>query len=264
MRASSRLLHASRANLSLRVCASSPSEIGRYGMGSRSYFHYSDVTTVLSRGLYVGVDPLEVVQSNDRNCGRDRGGWKCNVATPTKDPNHRACVQEARALFDCGVPDTDQLFASEGKGAAFRLPLRRANEVTKDGFGLDISPAAAEKFLESWVQKLANGKVLLFLTSVTRVSIWIWRAGEGKPSRLTCVSKSVQHRSRGSAFSRLPPTLPSAARESYEGLSKHVSGLNESERKQLSAIHFDQVVINVESSGQSTRTEWLVCQRFDA
>ena len=51
---------------------SSPSEIGRYGMGSRSYFHYADVIAVISRGKYVGLDPLMTVQSLGRG---SEGGW---------------------------------------------------------------------------------------------------------------------------------------------------------------------------------------------
>lgn len=40
-------------------------------MGSRSYFHYADVTAVISRGNYVGLDPLETVTSLERG----GGGW---------------------------------------------------------------------------------------------------------------------------------------------------------------------------------------------
>ena len=182
------------------------------------------------------------------------------MATPTKDPNHRACVQEACALFDCGVGHGSTLRVG-GQRRGLPLPLRRANEVTKD-LQPDISPAAAEKFLESWVHGSQTAKCSSSSSSVTRVSIWIWRAGEGKPSRLTCVSKSVQHRSRGSAPGRLPPTLPSAARESYEGLSKRVRPQRERAEAAL-GNPLRSGRINVESSGQSTRTEWLVCQRFD-
>ena len=36
-------------------------------MGSRSYFHYADITAVVSRGKYVGIDPLNVIRD---------GGWE--------------------------------------------------------------------------------------------------------------------------------------------------------------------------------------------
>ena len=36
-------------------------------MGSRSYFHYTDIIAVMSRGKYAGIDPLDVT-------ARD-GGW---------------------------------------------------------------------------------------------------------------------------------------------------------------------------------------------
>ena len=39
-------------------------------MGSRSYFHYADVTTVVSRGLYVGLDPVEAVTTFGREGNR--------------------------------------------------------------------------------------------------------------------------------------------------------------------------------------------------
>jgi hypothetical protein len=42
-------------------------------MGSRSFFHYGDVTAVLSRGVYVGIDPLDTVTSHGRGVGF--GGW---------------------------------------------------------------------------------------------------------------------------------------------------------------------------------------------
>jgi hypothetical protein len=41
-------------------------------MGSRSYFHYTDLIAVISRGKYVGLDPLMTVQSLGRG---SEGGW---------------------------------------------------------------------------------------------------------------------------------------------------------------------------------------------
>ena len=41
-------------------------------MGSRSYFHYTDLIAVISRGKYVGLDPLMTVQSLSRG---SEGGW---------------------------------------------------------------------------------------------------------------------------------------------------------------------------------------------
>ena len=41
----------------------SPREIGRFGMGSRSYFHYADTILVVSNGEYCGLDPLHTVTS---------------------------------------------------------------------------------------------------------------------------------------------------------------------------------------------------------
>ena len=44
------------------VSKHTPGDIGRFGMGTRSYFAYSDVITVVSNGQYRALDPLELVR----------------------------------------------------------------------------------------------------------------------------------------------------------------------------------------------------------
>ena len=45
----------------------SPCEIGRFGMGSRSFFHFADIVFVVSKGRFVALDPLQICSNN--------GGW---------------------------------------------------------------------------------------------------------------------------------------------------------------------------------------------
>lgn len=96
---------------------SSPREIGCFGMGSRSYFHYADIIAVLSRGRYVGIDPLDVT-------ARD-GGWEADLTAAAADDS----FVEARRLFAPATPELCEGFDQLGRGAAFRLPLRRAKDV---------------------------------------------------------------------------------------------------------------------------------------
>jgi len=146
---------------------SSPKEIGCFGMGSRSYFHYADIIAVMSRGKYVGIDPLDVT-------ARD-GGWEVDLTAAAADDS----LVEARRLF---APATHtgmvhgelcERFDESGRGAAFRLPLRRAKDVEREqlsGTGLlgpQISPAQAEALMADWAD--AAPRLLLFLSSVETV-----------------------------------------------------------------------------------------------
>ena len=131
-------------NLQDSVKRDSPTQIGRYGMGSRSFFHYSDITTLVSRGAYVGLDPLYTVKSH----GRDEDGWEVSIDPSDCDGEEDAAVSaEARETFAIAVPNLCGSFNPTSSGAMFRLPLRRAHEVEKDGLGPEISVEKAEKML---------------------------------------------------------------------------------------------------------------------
>ena len=190
------------------------------------------------------------------------------MSKPTSDAAAKAGVNEARELFT--VPTevcsaAKGFFASDNGGSAFRLPLRRTTEV-KGGLGGEITLSDAEKLVANWVEALANGRILLFLSSVATVSIWRWAHGEPRPICLTKSSKSVV----GTApFSRLPETLPAAVfadQGGYEALRTHLANLDEKGRQQLSSMHKANVVITTQRDGgaKQQETTWLVYQRFDA
>jgi hypothetical protein len=192
--------------------------------------------------------------------------WRRRVECDKKvsDAAAQAGQAEARALFT--MPKTvssaaASIFQSKGAGAAFRLPLRRAAEVA-DGLGGEITITDAEKMLSDWVRALEDGRLLLFLSSISRVSIWRWRDGQRKPECVRAVTKSV--RENNTEFTRLPPALPEAARASYEALRQHLSGLATTARETLSMTHKALVIIATTGDGQTTKTSWLVYQRFDA
>ena len=235
----------------------SPREIGRYGMGSRSYFHYGDVTAVLSRGKYVGLDPLDTVTSLGRGEG---GGWLSDVSVDdASQEGLQEALREARQLFT--VPTdvcsaAEGLFTPETRGAAFRLPLRRAAEVD-EGLGGEIKISDAETMLTSWGETLTDGRVLLFLTSILRVSIWRWESGSSKPTCIVRVSKD-----KPSLFDRLP--IPDTACQSYEALQRYIEGLDERSRTQLSHFKKQKIGVTTERLGaNTTHVSWLVFQSFD-
>ena len=204
--------------------------------------------------------PLEVQHLYSTSC------WRRRVECDKKESGAavRAGQAEANALFTMPKQVTSahaSIFQSKGAGAAFRLPLRRAAEVA-DGLGGEITIADAEKMLVDWLRALEDGRLLLFLSSISRVSIWRWRDGQSKPDYVRGVSKSMHENNH--EFSRLPPMLPEAARASYEALRQHLASLATLSRETLSSTHKAVVTITATQDGQTKTTSWLVYQRFDA
>ena len=193
--------------------------------------------------------------------------WQ-DVSQPASDVASNVGATEAQTLFGalesvCAAVD---LFASraDGGGAAFRLPLRRADEVA-NGLGAEITIADAERMLSEWVRALESGRVLLFLSSIARVSIWRWRVDQPSPERVSEVHKTVHEQEAGTPFTRLPVTLPEDACASYAALQRHLLKLTPSARQQLSKKHRSLVaVVATRHDGITTETSWLVYQRFDA
>jgi hypothetical protein len=160
-------------------------------MGSRSYFHYSDTLLVLSNGVYCGLDPLKTILSGGRE--DSYGGWQHDVTDP--EPIEIAC--EARELFD-GLTLEDETTS----GATFRLPLRRADIENKlPPLGKPIDRKGAEKLLSGWAESLQDGRLLLFLSSVERVSVRRWTDGNPAPTVVAEVNKRY---AVGTPFPRLP------------------------------------------------------------
>ena len=250
-------------NLNASEKRTSPKEIGRFGMGSRSFFHYADVTTVTSRGSYVGVDPLEVVKSFGRT-----DGWKANLLGQGGDIG--SVVAEANSLFSL-PPQVCGGFDCMSQGAMFRLPLRRSEDVQREverdlkPFGAEIPTDRANALMSEWAE-LAP-RLLLFLFSVSKVTLWRWAPGAPGPE---CLASAVKRFEVGSPFLRLPASLPEAVVSTYKTLARHLVGLSCDERAALSELHVDVIHISASGAaasraggGGSTCTTWLVAQRFD-
>jgi len=142
-----------------------PASIGQFGMGSRSYFHYSDLIQVFSNKEYVGLDPLRrVVRS-----GRRSDSWHTR---PDAAERRLDLEAEAKALFFDDMPAE----LRPDQGAAFRLPLRRAQDVAT-GLGPAYPATAADDFVRKWVASLSDGRLLPFLSHLKRVSRRIYRRG---------------------------------------------------------------------------------------
>ena len=125
----------------------------------------ADVLTVISRGQYVGLDPL-------RLHGED--GWMSAV-------DQAPVAEIARSTH----PEFDII----NRGAAFRLVLRNAAQVS-NGLGPKITEEQGSEMLIDWAQQLQNGKLLLFLSSVTKVSLYQWKDGSD-PTLVSLTSKSI-------------------------------------------------------------------------
>lgn len=241
-------------NLNKSEKKNSPGEIGRYGMGSRSYFHYSDVTLVASCGEDVGVDPLNRVSSHSRGRG---GGWMLDLEESTTSP---PVFDEYSKLFH--IPDLDDPnFQSNNEGATFRLPLRRASEV-KDGLGKEVSVANAQALLNDWSEAIKDGRLVLFLSTVTQVSIFIWHEGKSSPNLLSRLDKSLL---QGGSFERLPLLLPPSTKDDSEVLRTHLIQICTTDREQLSEMHAAIIKTTATKQNHSDEcTTWFVFQKFDA
>eukprot|EP00038_Savillea_parva_P031293 m.84631 g.84631 ORF g.84631 m.84631 type:complete len:3122 (+) comp9602_c0_seq1:196-9561(+) len=234
----------------------SPRDIGRFGMGSRSYFHYADTILVVSNGEYVGLDPLCTVCSAGR---KGKPGWAYTIDDPDSKDD-RVYDTEVNELFhELLLP------SAAGTGAAFRLPLRREKEVAA-GLGPAMLGDAAMNLLDDWAKSLLGGRLLLFLSTVARVSVRRWDDGEPMPVVIAEMTKRpTDPRGKGSPFARMPAAVPEDAAATFTTLNEHLSKLSEAESAKLSQRHTETVTINVGGTNvPSTNTVWRVVQRFDA
>jgi len=237
----------------------SPSSIGAYGMGSRSYFHYSDVTLVVSCGEYVGLDPLEVVSSHER---KGEQGWKVNIASPDGHVEQQI-AREAQSLFTHELAELCRGFDVISCGAMFRLPLRRDEDVAREErtntgvLGPAMPLERAESLMHGWAASAP--RLLLFLTKVRRISIWRWRADAPGPDLIAAAQRQT-----GQAqvpFERIPHSLGEGQAASYVALRECIRNLSAEERAELSKMHAD--IVHIEDGAGHPGMSWLVVQRFD-
>jgi hypothetical protein len=251
----------------------SPEDIGQFGMGSRSYFHYTDIIQVVSNGIYKGFDPVERIKS----AGRSGIGWSCRLLAEL-DENKQEQQSEARQLFFTD-PGSAPPQLQPGRGASFRLPLRREEDVIvnnsdsdsdsdeNNDTGLEQPPITAdhaEELLSKWAASL--DRLLLFLARVEHVSLWHWAEDEATP---TLVAETRKVYEKGTPCRRLPDQLPPLARKRYKTLAKHLGKQSPAELQTLSemstAVVRIDTTLSIQTAAESTQTSrtWLIAQRFD-
>ena len=119
------------------------------------------------------------------------------------------------------------------RGALIRLPLRREQDVLReqeqsdDGQPLapEITVARAEELFAQWAESAP--RLLLFLTSMRRVSFYRWRSGAAQPELVADTNKKYL---RGGPRPRLPPSLPDNVTRTYATLREHIVDLSASAR----------------------------------
>ena len=250
-------------------------------MGSRSYFHYSDITTVVSKGKYVGLDPLNAVRDGGwevqhaaSNLGSLSAPYLSLSARSTGLRMHHArrrvqvelsandpAVAEARRLFPPEITNLCTGFEESTRGAAFRLPLRtkadfeRESQTERGFIGREFTPEEADAKLNEWAEDAP--RLQLFLSSVAQMTLWRWRAGAAEPERVAEVTKEWLS---GSPRPRLPPDIPDKHTRTYALLREYILGLDGARRSALSHMH--SAVVRIRSSGGHS-VEWLVVGRLD-
>ena len=180
----------------------SPSDIGSFGMGTRSYFHYSDIVLVASQNIFVGLDPLEIAG--------EEGGWMLDVTKEADEAGQKGVTMLELPHFDVRTG-----------GSIFRLPLRRNEHPAPAAgrFGKEISEARAREMLEDFAKQLAGGEMLLFLTHVVCIELWLWEADAETPTLRERLEKVFEEAVDQTAWSRLPHWLSHEAHQSYDSLA---------------------------------------------
>jgi hypothetical protein len=216
----------------------SPSEIGSFGMGTRSYFHYTDVIFVGSGKTYVGIDPLRLVS--------DDPGWMLDIESEVDEANNKGL-----GMFE--VPHHD--FRVEG--SVIRLPFR----LEKNVFGTKVTEERAREMLEDFAEQLAGGELLLFLSNVKEIQLWLWEHAQ----QPTLVEK-VERQDMGSIprtapWTRLPDWISSDSRHSFESLASQLEERLSRENSDFDEFSRAEVKITARTSGKCR--QWVVAQRFD-
>jgi sacsin len=142
----------------------SVSEAGSFGMGSRSFFHITDILQVLSGSMLAALDPDDLLQTG--HFGEQEDFTQQGFSE--RCPNEGAAF---KGVFGC---DMQTPFA----GTIIRAALRTAERAKDCSFmphAVDLE--RAQRIFNEFEAALKDGEVVLFLTSVTQVELWRWDPG---------------------------------------------------------------------------------------
>eukprot|EP00397_Hematodinium_sp_SG-2012_P000088 GEMP01000088.1.p1 GENE.GEMP01000088.1~~GEMP01000088.1.p1 ORF type:complete len:2901 (+),score=597.39 GEMP01000088.1:225-8927(+) len=154
-----------------RAC---PGDIGKYGMGSRGFFHLADIMQIVSGTTYAVLDPGNRVPHElpDGDSAGDNGFSVDFIDDGFADhyPDEAHAFSLALDALPDHLPSSDGL-ASAMNGTIIRLPLRarvcRESSVTEH----IIPVAKAITLINSFAHSLQSGQALLFLTRLQQVDV---------------------------------------------------------------------------------------------
>ncbi|CAE7666240.1 SACS [Symbiodinium sp. CCMP2592] len=144
----------------------SPSEVGKYGMGSRSFFHIGDVIQIVSGSSYAILDPDERVS--------EKGHFGSRVDFVNERFNGKRFSESYpdecapfRGLFGCTM---DRHF----KGTIIRVPLRLEAFARESSFmPKAFSVQRARNVFQDFEQEMACGRMALFLPRLEDIQLLI-------------------------------------------------------------------------------------------
>jgi sacsin len=156
----------------------SPHEAGIFGMGSRSFFHITDVIQVLSHRKLSALDPDDILESG--HFGEQVDFLESNLVDKFPDE----CAPFV-GLFDCDM-------RGEFSGSIIRCSLRNEERAKKCTFmPQSFEIERAEKIFADFEETLKNGEVALFLTCIQNVELWRWDPDAKEPKRIACTQLGV-------------------------------------------------------------------------
>eukprot|EP00398_MALV-I-01_sp_L67-1_P000950 gene950-874_t len=136
--------------------------VGKFGMGSRSYFHLTDLQIWISGNRFARFDPFNVIhrkKSSSRSYKIDEGRIHPIEAAALSIP-------ELGVDLSSTAPVSDKTM--------IRLPLRNEYFDKEKTFGDGVYPVEdVELMLNDFIQELSDGKIVLFLTHVKTVEVYI-------------------------------------------------------------------------------------------
>jgi len=156
----------------------SPYESGTFGMGSRSFFHITDVLQILSRKKLAFLDPDDILETGHfgEQLAFMEGDWL------EKYPDEAAPFM---GVFGCDMK-------KEFEGTIIRAALRSEERSQTCSFTPEkIAVSRAERIFAEFEDTLKNGEVILFLNRVTQVGLWRWDDGAAQPTCLATASLGV-------------------------------------------------------------------------
>ncbi|CAE7584340.1 Sacs, partial [Symbiodinium sp. CCMP2456] len=225
-----------------------PSKVGKYGMGSRSFFHMGDMIQIVSGTKYAILDPDN----------RLRGGHGERTDFLRKDFDHKSLLDAFPdecspfvGLFGCTM---DVPF----KGTLIRVPFRLEEFAHFSSFMPKVfSVSRARSVFSDFKNELSNGDLMLFLSNIRTIEIFEWEDGQSSYEKIVSVTLSP-------ISTQDPPNDMQNLRcflEDFEAVADLHAGLAEalpasSAESQVPHVH-DLVHVEVNEAGEVVKNKWM-------